>query len=182
MTQTHSTWGVRSRGAWRNEALSRDGEVLAGCLGKGVGRAVPVGALGQVAGLVGRWPVEQQACDGQSSEWHPQTARIGASPRQNQGFPGGDKKEGGDQTLGEGRKGRRVCPWPQPMDMLGQEGPTQGARRQTAEQVGIDRNLVNRVCSAGWELSVPAPPAHLLFYRSGLYKWAQLCPSPWFQL
>lgn len=40
MTRTHSTLGVRSRGAWRNEAVSRDGEVRAGCLGEGPGTAV----------------------------------------------------------------------------------------------------------------------------------------------
>lgn len=77
--------------------MSREGEVLAGCLGKGTGRAVPVGALGQVAGLVGRWPMEQQACDGQSSEWHPQTARIGAFSKTESGLPW-RRQEGGRRS------------------------------------------------------------------------------------
>lgn len=67
------------------------------------------------------------------------------------------------------------------MDMLGQEGPTQNARRQTVEQVGIDKNLLKRVCRAGWELSVPAPPAHRFFtdqvYTNGLSSAFPLVPT-----
>lgn len=46
-----------------------------------------IGTLGQITGLVGRWPVEQQDCDGQSSGWHPQTAGTGAFSKTESGLP-----------------------------------------------------------------------------------------------
>lgn len=52
--------------------------------GQGCGQ---VRTLGQIAGLVGRWPVEQQACNGQSSERHPQTAKTGAFSKTESGLP-----------------------------------------------------------------------------------------------
>lgn len=42
--------------------------------------------MAQEAGLMGRWPVGQQACDGQSSGRHPQTAGT-AFYRTELGFP-----------------------------------------------------------------------------------------------
>lgn len=43
--------------------------------------------MAQEAGLMGRWPVGQQACDGQSRGRHPQTAGTGAFYRTELGFP-----------------------------------------------------------------------------------------------
>ena len=52
-----------------------------------------IGTLGQITGLVGRWPVGQQDCDGQSSGWHPQTAGTGAFSKTESGLPW--RREGG---------------------------------------------------------------------------------------
>lgn len=51
-----------------------------------------LGTQGQTAVLVGRWPVGQQDCDGQSSGWHPQTVGIGAFSETESGLPW--KREG----------------------------------------------------------------------------------------
>lgn len=82
-----------------------------------------MGTWGQTAGLVGRWLVGQQGYDGQSRGWHPQTAGQGASPRQNRGFPGGEKEREDDQTRHKEGK-ENLCLWLQPperaWDMRGQ--------------------------------------------------------------
>lgn len=46
-----------------------------------------IGTRGQTAGLVGKWPVGQQDCNGQNSGWHPQTAGIGAFSETESGLP-----------------------------------------------------------------------------------------------
>ncbi|KAF6094852.1 hypothetical protein HJG60_011932 [Phyllostomus discolor] len=52
----HTAQGmVRSRGDWRNEALSTEGEVLAGYPGEGVGHCGQVRTPGQVWWAGGQW-------------------------------------------------------------------------------------------------------------------------------
>lgn len=139
-------------------------------------------ALGQIAGLMGRWPMEQQAGDGQSSEWHPQTARIGAFSKTESGLPWRRQDGGRRSNTGWREEGQTRVPRATALGYARTGGAHTGCPASDSRAGGHDRSLVNGVCSAGWELSVPAPPAHLLSYRSGLYKGAQLCPSPWFQL
>lgn len=101
MTQTHITSGGQEQGGLEERGLVQTGGG-AGRDGQGCGQ---VRTLGQTAGLVGRWPVEKQACDAQSSGRHPQTAGIGAFSKTESGFPGKNKEKGDDdQIVGKGRE------------------------------------------------------------------------------
>ena len=95
MTQIHSTGGGQEQGRLEEgdfvQRRGGAGRVFWCRRGLGCGQ---VGTLGQRAGLVGRWPVEQQVCDGHSSEWHPQTARTGAFSETESGLPW-RRQEGG---------------------------------------------------------------------------------------
>ena len=114
---------VRRREDWRKETLSREGEVLAGCSGEGVGWAVARSGhwgreLDWWAG--GRW--SNRSVTVIVVNGTPKLLGQEPSPRQNRGFPGGDKKEGDDKCWAkDGREIARAhgC---SPLDMPGQEG------------------------------------------------------------